>query len=284
VCGAVTRAWRLRGGGTLWRCPSCAHVLRDLGACPAAARDLGYGGDPGLDAVRLALTARRLRRLAPRGRAVFEVGYGSGRLLRRFLDAGWAVGGVDAGQLGVGVDAEVAGRGRLVAGELEALPPGPADGTYDLVIGVHVLEHLRDPAAGLGAAHRLLRPGGVLALVTPTADSLGAEWFGAAWWLLEDPTHLRFFSPASARRALAAAGFDAVAVRRLPLDTLSMEVASLRRLARPRPRAAGVLAERGTVAAALATAPLTLAARAALPRLVPSLELVARRTARPGTT
>jgi hypothetical protein len=44
---------------------------------------------------------------------------------------------------------------------------------------------------------------------------------------------------------------------------------------RSRPR--GVLTERGTVLAALAAAPITVAARAALPRLRPSLELVAHR-------
>jgi SAM-dependent methyltransferase len=274
VCGAALRDWRLRGGGVLFRCPDCRHVERDLTACPAGARDLGYGGDPGLDAVRLRLTERRLRALVPSGRSVFEIGYGSGALLRRFLDAGWSVAGVDKGQLEVGVDAEVARRGRLDRGELEGIA-GP--GGHDLVVGVHVLEHLRDPAAGLAAAHRLLRPGGTLALVTPTADSAGPDWFGSAWWLLEDPTHLRFFSAESARRALARAGFTGVRVRRLLLDTLSMEVASLRRATARRPRPRGVLAERGTVLGALVAAPVTAAARAALPRLRPSIEVVAHR-------
>jgi 2-polyprenyl-3-methyl-5-hydroxy-6-metoxy-1,4-benzoquinol methylase len=274
VCGAGLLDWPVRGGGVLQRCPDCGHVLRDLTACPANARDLGYGGDPGLDAARLWLTARRLRSLVPQGTSVFEIGYGSGALLRRFLDAGWSIGGVDAGQLEVGVDPEVVRRGALVQGELETLDTRAA---YDLVVGVHVLEHLRDPAAGLAAAYRLLRPGGVLALITPTADSSGARWFGAAWWLLEDPTHLRFFSPDSARRALATAGFAGIGTRRLALDTLSMEAASLRRALRPVPRPAGVLAERSTVVAALATAPITLAARLALPRLRPSLELTAHR-------
>jgi 2-polyprenyl-3-methyl-5-hydroxy-6-metoxy-1,4-benzoquinol methylase len=274
VCGAGLLDWRVRGGGVLQRCPDCRHVLRDLTACPANARDLGYGGDPGLDAARLWLTARRLRSLVPHGTSVFEIGYGSGALLRRFLDTGWSIGGVDAGQLEVGVDPEVVRRGALVQGELETLDPVAG---YDLVVGVHVLEHLRDPAAGLAVAYRLLRPGGVLALITPTADSAGARWFGAAWWLLEDPTHLRFFSPDSARRALAAAGFTGIRTRRLTLDTLSMEAASLRRATRPVRRPAGVLAERGTVVAALATAPITVAARLALPRLRPSLELTAHR-------
>ena len=50
VCGAGVQDWRLRGGGVLFRCPDCGHVERDLTACPAGARDVGYGGDPGLDA------------------------------------------------------------------------------------------------------------------------------------------------------------------------------------------------------------------------------------------
>jgi 2-polyprenyl-3-methyl-5-hydroxy-6-metoxy-1,4-benzoquinol methylase len=274
VCGAGLRDWVLRGGGVLFRCPDCAHVERDLAACPARARDVGYGGDAGLDAARLRLSERRLRALVPDGRSVFEIGYGSAALLRRFLDAGWSVAGVDKGQLEVGVDPEVLRTGRLDRGELEAMP---AAGEHDLVVGVHVLEHLRDPAAGLAAAYRLLRPGGTLALVTPTADSLGPDWFGAAWWLLEDPTHVRFFSPESARRALRHTGFTGVRVRRLVLDTLSMETASVRRAIDRRSRPRGVLTERGTVLAALVAAPITVAARAALPRLRPSLELVAHR-------
>ena len=273
VCGAALTDWQLHGGGVLQRCPVCRHVLRDPAACSANMRELGYGGDPGLDTIRLRLTARRLRGLVPDGRSVFEIGYGSGALLRRFLDDGWSVGGVDAGQLETGTDPEVVRRGALTRGELETVP---IDGPYDLVVGVHVLEHLRDPAAGLARAYGLLRPGGVLALITPTADSVGPEVFGAAWWLLEDPTHLRFFSPESARRALAAAGFADTTVRRLALDNLSMEVASLRRRS-GQPRPAGVLAERGTIVAALASAPATGAARLLRPRLRPSLELIARR-------
>jgi SAM-dependent methyltransferase len=284
VCGAVTQPWQLGGrrsdggrlgGGVLARCPDCGHVLRELGRCPAGARDEAYGGDPGLDRIRLGLTFRRLRALVPAGGAVFEIGYGTGALLRRFRAAGHPVAGVDRDQLGLPVEAGLgAAAGTLHRGELETLPA--ADDRYDLVYGVHVVEHLRDPAAGLRRAAALLRPGGRICLITPTTDSLGAQWFGAAWWLLEDPTHVRFFTPASARRALTDAGFAGVEVRRLRLDNLSMEAASLRRR-RGRIPPAGVLAERGTLALAAATAPAVLAARAVLPRLTPSIEITAHR-------
>jgi SAM-dependent methyltransferase len=276
VCGAATEPWvlpaRRLGGGVLDRCPDCGHVLRDLARCPAGARDEAYGGDPGLDRVRLALTFRRLRRLVPPGGSVFEIGYGGGALLGRFLDAGHPVAGVDRDQLGVPIDPRVAAT--LHHGELESLAPTAE--RYDLVYGIHVLEHLRDPAAGLRRAYELLRPGGRVALVTPTTDSLGPGWFGAAWWLLEDPTHVRFFTPVSAARAMAGAGFGGTRTRRLRLDNLSMEAASLRRR-RAKIPPGGVLAEKRTLALAAATAPVVLAARAALPRLAPSIEITARR-------
>jgi SAM-dependent methyltransferase len=278
VCGTATEPWPLRGGGVLARCPGCGHVRRDLVACGAGARDAAYGGDPGLDRLRLWLTFRRLRALLPPGGSVFEIGYGTGALLRRFLDAGHPVAGADRDQLGLPVDARVAAAGALHRGELETMPAGVGGGPHDLVFGVHVIEHLSDPVAALRRAHALLRPGGRICLVTPTTDSLGPAWFGSAWWLLEDPTHVRFFTPGSARRLLDSLGFAGVAVRRLRLDTLSMEAASLRRRRGGIP-AAGVLAERSTLALAAGTAPAVLAARVVLPRLAPTIEITARRPA-----
>lgn len=276
VCGTATVPWQLRGGGALDRCPACGHAGRDLSRCPAGARDAAYGGDPGLDRLRLWLTFRRLRALVPPGGSVFEIGYGTGALLRRFLDAGHPVAGADRDQLGLPVDARVAAAGALHRGALETMPAVAGD--HQLVFGVHVVEHLADPAAAARRAYQLLRPGGRICLVTPTTDSLGPAWFGAAWWLLEDPTHIRFFTPASAGRLLADAGFAEVSVRRLRLDTLSMEAASLRRRRGGVP-AAGVLSERGTLALAAGTAPAVLAARVLLPRLAPTIEITARRPA-----
>jgi hypothetical protein len=142
---------------------------------------------------------------------------------------------------------------------------------------VHVLEHLRDPAAGLAAGVPAAAAGRHAALVTPTADSLGPDWFGAAWWLLEDPTHVRFFSPELGRRALRQTGFTGVRVRRLRARHAVDGGGQLRAGDRPAAAPARGADRAGTVLAALAAAPITVAARAALPRLRPSLELVAHR-------
>ena len=48
------------------------------------------------------------------------------------------------------------------------------DGTFDAVLGAHLLEHLPDPLAGLSEMSRVLRPGGLLVVVVTRRDFAGA--------------------------------------------------------------------------------------------------------------
>ena len=45
-----------------------------------------------------------------------------------------------------------------------------------------VLEHLDDPVAAIDHCAALLRPGGVLCVVTPDPSSATAKLAGARWW------------------------------------------------------------------------------------------------------
>jgi 2-polyprenyl-3-methyl-5-hydroxy-6-metoxy-1,4-benzoquinol methylase len=224
--------------------------------------------------LRLWLTHRAVRG-SRRSRRVFEIGFGAGSLLRRFLDDGAEVAGVDARQFEAEVDPQVVARGRLWWGTMETLDAGGL--VVDLVYGVHVIEHVEDVEKLLLEAKRLLAPGGRLVLLTPAADSWGLRLFGSAWWLLEDPTHVRFFTARSARLACANAGFTAVSTRRLWADNLTMEVGSLARLARlAEDRPGGVLSSRVVMAAGVLSAPLVLVLRMLSPRLRPTLYVEAR--------
>ena len=96
--------------------------------------------------------------------------------------------------------------------------------------------------------------------------------------MLEDPTHRQFVSPGSARLLWAQAGLGHVRTRSARLDSLSVEGASLARLRRT-PRHEGVLSSRAARVASVAVLPLTVPARAVRPRLAPTLEIIASRSA-----
>lgn len=274
MCGAPVRGQALRGGCVVERCERCGHLERDLERCPAHHRDLAYGGEPTLDRIRLDLTYRELVRDGVPSR-VFEVGFGAGSMLRRFLDDGAQVAGVDPDQLGIGVDELVRAQGDLRTGGIEDVTDLP--GEQDLVYGIHVLEHVTDPHAALRSSLELLRPGGRASFITPAGDSSGVDRYGAAWWMLEDPTHIRFFTADSLARAAERAGFVDIEVRRLLLDSLSVDAASLARAVRPGERPRGVLGSRSVLAAAVASVPLVIGQRVVAPRSRPTLQLLARR-------
>ena len=276
ICGGDTGRWHLSRGGRLDRCRHCGHLHRSLTDAPANHRDAAYGGDPALDAVRTRLTYRWLRATG-RPLSVFEIGYGSGALLRRFHDDGAAISGVDPDQLAVTVDPVVRKHARLWNCAVEEVPDGAVDA--DLVVGVHVIEHVADPVVTMRKAASLLSGTGSLVLLTPAGDSWGLSTYGSAWWMLEDPTHVRFFTEESLRLLAHDAGLVDVRVDRLVLDSISVDLASAVRVWRP-PGPAGALASGAIRGAALATAPLVAGLRLVAPRTRPTLRLTARRPPR----
>lgn len=46
------------------------------------------------------------------------------------------------------------------------------DGSFDAVIAMHMLYHLPDPAKGFAEMHRVLKPGGFLAVTTNGAGNM----------------------------------------------------------------------------------------------------------------
>ena len=214
---------------------------------------------------------------AGRPSSVFEIGFGSGALLRRFHDDGAAISGVDPDQLAVDVDPVVAEHGTLWSCAVEEVPDAAV--SADLVVGVHVIEHVSDPVVTMRKAASLLSHSGSLVLLTPAGDSWGPSTFGSAWWMLEDPTHVRFFTEESLRRLAQDAGLVDVSVDRLVLDSISVDVASAVRARRP-PGPAGALASGAVRGAALATAPFVVGLRALAPHTRPTLRLTARRAPR----
>ncbi len=269
VCGGVARPLLLSVREELDECVTCHHVRRS--GPRGAARLHAMGGTSPRDRVRLGATYRRIQRaaLGRRIESVFEVGYGSGALLRQFLDGGARVSGCDPGALDADVDPEVRRRGDLSTAPLTQ-GTGPV---ADLVICVHVVEHLPDVRDSLRAIMGLVRPGGLAFVVTPTADCWGFRRFGEAWWMLEDPTHERFYSEESLARGLLAAGAAAVTLTRPTFDSLGCDGASLARSRRPDADAA-LGSAAGLAISAAAVVP-SLLARSVARSMRPVLDAVA---------
>ena len=114
----------------------------------------------------------------PAGARVLDVGCGDAGVLIAFAERGAVCAGIE-------LDEKSLARGRLRAeehgvdvdlrsGVAENLPW--AEASFDVVILDNVLEHVRDRERTLMEIRRVLRPGGLLYLVTPKPFSLYSLW------------------------------------------------------------------------------------------------------------
>lgn len=149
--------------------------------------------------------------LPQRGHVV-EVGAYSGILLNAFRDAGWRVTGiepdgraVDHARTRYGIDMR---HGTLEDAGLEA-------GSADALVMLHVIEHIDDPAAAVAQVVRLLRPGGVFAVETPTYDSLSYRILGRRERSLSCNGHIFFYTEASLMRLLTDSGLEPMRIERV---------------------------------------------------------------------
>jgi SAM-dependent methyltransferase len=117
-----------------------------------------------LEALELPLLERSLGGRA--GRAL-EVGCGEGQLLAVLRERGWDASGIE---LNASLSEQARRLGFLVATAAleEATPSGP----FDLVLMVHLIEHLRHPLAALERIRGSLRTEGWLLVETPLRPDL----------------------------------------------------------------------------------------------------------------
>lgn len=106
---------------------------------------------------------RRLRPHLPPGARVFEIGAGMGCTVKNLELAGYQAGGIEPGE-GFLQFANQHLHARIEAGELADVR---AEGEFDAVLLIHVLEHLRSPREALARMRRMLRPDGLLVIEVP---------------------------------------------------------------------------------------------------------------------
>lgn len=145
---------------------------------------------------------------------LLDVGCGDGCFLHRMKQRGWQVAGVDFDPAAVAAAREHYGLEIVLGDLLNARFPSAA---FDAVTLNHVVEHLYAPLETLREVRRILRPSGVLVLVTPNPNSLGHRRYGAHWFGLDPPRHLQLFPPVTLAKLVEQAGF-----RNVTLETLAV--------------------------------------------------------------
>jgi SAM-dependent methyltransferase len=191
---------------------------------------LGIPGWRELVAVRrsdAAYEAQRLARLEEAigrplgGLVILNVGCGTGGFNVAAAGAGALTYGVDASSEAVGIAADRTGDGRVVHAPAEALPF--VDRSFDLVYCYSTLEHVADARRAVGEMVRVLKPGGLLYLHTPSRWACFETHYKVLWLpglplsaqraylrLRRRPVDfvgtLRLWSVAECRRLVTAAG------------------------------------------------------------------------------
>ena len=163
------------------------------------------GGGPGRRLKYWAFT-RWIRRFYPERQVIraLELGCGQGDLLRSVqYDPRFDARGLDY------ADAPLAyarSKGLCVdKGDIQSM--GFASASFDLVVALHVLEHVHNLNATFAEIYRVLRPNGLVFAVCPCVSHVKAWMAGERWQYLGPPGHLWYFSPATLSRFLEKAGF-----------------------------------------------------------------------------
>jgi SAM-dependent methyltransferase len=145
----------------------------------------------------------------PKIRTIYDMGCGSGRLVRALVEQGYDAYGLD-----------VKAGDRILRADLNyALPLG--DGVADMVCSLANLEHLNAPLTNLKESYRVLRKRGVLVLTTPSTAAKPILELMAFKLKIIDPEEIRdhkqYFTKQSLEQHLKKAGFKHFQVKRFQM-------------------------------------------------------------------
>lgn len=179
----------------LFECDTCQLRLKlplipesKLLECYAQASDNNWGEDPDPIARRFDKICR-LARIYSTGNRVLDIGCFNGAMLHHFGPY-WDRYGVEpshaAAQSAAKRGIKILGRG---LGEASATVE-----QFDVITAIDVIEHLITPMAFFDSVDRLLKPGGIVILLT--ADSKSWPWRleGSRYWYCSLPEHVCFWS------------------------------------------------------------------------------------------
>ena len=122
------------------------------------------------------------RRFAPAGARILDIGAGAGQAARAFAESGMRPIATDVSPLFLAAARRADPALQALAADAARLPF--RDGSFDVVAGCELVEHLAEPAAVLDELVRVTRPGGFVILRSPALAS-------PIWPLMDLPNLLR---------------------------------------------------------------------------------------------
>jgi SAM-dependent methyltransferase len=229
VCGGTAFADRVRFPSmTIINCQGCGLALQNpqpsddelteiygpdyfigVGANRATQFDTVKRGTARMQLGRIASYLSRFGRVAGRGNRLIEIGCGHGNFLIEAKNQGYAVQGLEFSKDAARHANEKLSSDAVIVGTTHSVDL-PSE-TYDVCVLADVIEHVRDPHATISYVWRILKPGGLVFIATPSTASWSARLLGSSWMEFK-PEHLFYFDPNSLSQLLTRAGFDEIKI------------------------------------------------------------------------
>jgi SAM-dependent methyltransferase len=153
------------------------------------------------------ITVDLIRRAGGKGGRLLDIGAGDGTYSAGLSTIGYAPHLIDLDERCGRATATIP-RATFARETFEKLSdPGP----YDLILLSQVLEHALTPSDWLDRCNRLLKPGGLVAILLPNFGGI-YRLLGARDPYLIPPIHVNFFTAASLSRAMQSAGLEVVSM------------------------------------------------------------------------
>lgn len=137
------------------------------------------------------------------GKAILDIGSGTGAFLNTMKEDGWSVVGLEPD---AGARANALKLYKITAQTPEQLFLLPSN-TFDAITMWHVLEHVEQLQEYIAQCYELLTPDGTLFIAVPNYTSRDAQKYKQYWAAYDVPRHLYHFSPDSIKSLVSRHGF-----------------------------------------------------------------------------